>query len=314
MSAMDATGSTNERRGSITAIVTCCNSEHVIDGMLASLAAQHRPADQVVVHDAASTDGTLEKVARWSSLLPLTVVANPDRTSVGGSRIAAMAAVEGDLIATLDHDDYLTPDHFAVLEAALPGPGWVASPRAWLWHPGASLALLDEEWVEEFPAPEDQLATLAWRNFVFGSALMYRADHDAAGGYPDRSLVEDWELWIGMACRGVRFVRPTVPTVMYRQGAGRVSTRVAETREAERAMLKRHEGELLEALGSETLENAAARYERRYRWPDTWAALADGEMRTARSLARRHPLSDRRMLATAVLPAPVLRRLLGLGA
>ena len=34
----------------------------------------------------------------------------------------------------------------------------------------------------------------------------------------------------------------------------------------------------------------------------------------ARSLARRHPLTDRRMLATAVLPAPVLRRLLGLGA
>lgn len=311
---MSATTTTHERRGSITAIVTCCNSEHVIDGMLASLAAQHRPADQVVVHDAASTDATLEKVARWSSLLPLTVVANPERTSVGGSRIAAMPAVEGELIATLDHDDYLTPDHFAVLEAALPGPGWVASPRAWLWHPGASLALLDEEWVEEFPAPEDQLATLAWRNFVFGSALMYRADHDAAGGYPDRSFVEDWELWIGMACRGVRFVRPTVPTVMYRQGAGRVSTRVAETREAERAMLKRHEGELLEALGSETLETAATRYERRYRWPDTWAALSDGEMRTARSLARRHPLSDRRMLATAVLPTPVLRRLLGLGA
>ncbi len=142
----------------------------------------------------------------------------------------------------------------------------------------------------------------------------HRADHDAAGGYPDRSFVEDWELWVSMACRGVRFVRPEVPTVLYRQGAGRISTHIAETREAERAMLRRHEAELLEALGSETLENASARYERRYRWPDTWTALSTGELRAARRLARAHPFSDRRMLATAVLPRPVLRHLLGVPA
>lgn len=297
----------------ITAMVTCCNSERVIDGMLASLAAQSRPADQIVVHDAASDDATLERVERWRGILPITVVANPQRTSVGGSRIAAMPAAECDLIATLDHDDYLTPDHLAVLEAALPGRGWVATPQSFLWYPGTSLVRLDEQWDEPFPAPDGQLAELAWRNFVFGSTLMYRADHDDAGGYPDMSFVEDWDLWIRMAVRGVRWAQGAVPTILYRQGMGRVSTSRDATRAAEQAMLARHADALRAALGPDAHDRANRRYAERYLWTDAHAAMVDGDWKAARGTARRHPFADRRLLATAVLPRPLLTRMLGLG-
>ena len=307
-------GSATSKR-SISAIVTCCDSERFIDAMLASLHAQSRQPDEVIVHDAASTDATVDRVRRWNDRLPIELVTSAQRTSPGRSRARAIDRAKGELIATLDHDDYLTPDHLSVLDSLLVGPGTVAVPRALMWRPTISLEPLDQHWREPFPAQAEQLKVLAWRNFVFGQVVMYRADYEAAGGYPDLSQVEDWELWIRMALTGVRFSRPEIATILYRRGHDSVSQREALTRVAEVDMLSRYADQFRVELGSKGWATAQKHYAHRYDWVDAYDALERGDWGGAQSLARAavraNRSGERRLAAVAVLPQPVVQRLFG---
>lgn len=89
----------------VSAIVVTRNGERFIAEALASIAAQTRPVDEIVVLDGASTDGTRDVALRE----PGVRLVAQDGTGLAGARNQAIAAATGDVIAFLDHDDRWTP-------------------------------------------------------------------------------------------------------------------------------------------------------------------------------------------------------------
>ena len=96
----------------IAAIVPTHNGRAFIARALDSALAQSAPADEVVVVDDASTDGTADLVAERYPGIRL--VRLPGNVGSGAARNAGVAASTGDLIAFLDHDDAWQPGYLAV--------------------------------------------------------------------------------------------------------------------------------------------------------------------------------------------------------
>lgn len=101
----------------LSAIIPTYNAAKYIEATLESLANQLRPADEIIVADDRSTDGTPELVERWGRR-----PASPPRVlratvNSGGPAVplnTAIAAAAGDLIAVIEHDDLPRPDAFLV--------------------------------------------------------------------------------------------------------------------------------------------------------------------------------------------------------
>jgi glycosyltransferase involved in cell wall biosynthesis len=99
-------------------IVTVLNEAASIDGLLAGVAAQTRPPDEVVIADGGSTDGTWQRLVTWSPRLPLRLVRVPG-ASIAAGRNAAINACSAELLAVTDAGVRLEPDWLANLLARL---------------------------------------------------------------------------------------------------------------------------------------------------------------------------------------------------
>jgi glycosyltransferase involved in cell wall biosynthesis len=97
--------------------LTVLNEADNLEGLFASVAAQTRPPDEIVVVDGGSTDGTLDVIRRWQERgLPMTVMVRPGATiSVG--RNLAIAHAQAPVIAVTDAGVRLEPGWLAALTA-----------------------------------------------------------------------------------------------------------------------------------------------------------------------------------------------------
>ena len=103
----------------VSVIATVLNEGPAIERLLASLAAQSRLPDEVVIADGGSTDGTLAVLADWagSGRLPLLHVLEVPGTNISAGRNAAIAAASGDVMATTDAGVRLEPGWLEALVA-----------------------------------------------------------------------------------------------------------------------------------------------------------------------------------------------------
>ena len=91
----------------VTAAITTHNRVDLVEAALASVLAQTRPADEVIVVDNGSTDGTREALAPYADRIRYLWQENAGRA---GSRNRAIAEASGDYLAFLDSDDLWRPD------------------------------------------------------------------------------------------------------------------------------------------------------------------------------------------------------------
>jgi glycosyltransferase involved in cell wall biosynthesis len=107
------------RNNSIAVVIPAYNTELHICEALDSVTAQTRLPEQIIVVDDGSSDGTAERVLRWRREYPgeLSLLQQSNR-GVSAARNTGVRHAKADLIAFLDADDLLLPDHLARLELA----------------------------------------------------------------------------------------------------------------------------------------------------------------------------------------------------
>ncbi|TFC85204.1 glycosyltransferase family 2 protein [Cryobacterium sp. TMT1-21] len=98
----------------ISVVIPCFNDAGLLATCLAALAAQDRPADEVIVVDNASTDAT----AATARAAGARVVYEPVQ-GIWPAAAAGYDAATGDVIARLDADSVPAPDWLARLESGL---------------------------------------------------------------------------------------------------------------------------------------------------------------------------------------------------
>lgn len=196
----------------VTVVIPALNARHTITSALASVAAQTRPPDEVIVVDDGSSDGTGEVARTWQDRLPLTVLRHPEKKGPAAARRLAIERSSTSSIALLDADDAWLPDHLDTMTGAQSSARSLVSARTIRWIPGEGLAIGADI---ALPPPARQLAELLVRNYVF-SPLFSREMYDRAGPFRDFHGTEDWDLWIRMVRCGASVIRTSHPTVLYR--------------------------------------------------------------------------------------------------
>ena len=101
---------------SVSVVMATYNGAQFLEPQLASIAAQTRLPDELVVCDDQSSDESVEVVERFASRAPfeVRVVRNPERLGFAGNFLQAARLSRGDLIAWSDQDDVWMPEKLAV--------------------------------------------------------------------------------------------------------------------------------------------------------------------------------------------------------
>ena len=216
----------------LSVVVPAHDAAGFIAETLESIAAQTRPPDRIVVVDDGSRDGTAGRVRIWAAscaAIPVLLIEQENR-GVSAARNAGIRAAGTDLVALVDADDLILPDHLGTVAdvfggrpevvlafadacqfegafAAVGGAGdggRVVKPSLLA---GAPLLDLPAEaagpWDVEIVVGSPFGSLLA-DNHIPTSAVVLRRDAALAAGLFDEAMpvAEDWDLWLRMALLG----------------------------------------------------------------------------------------------------------------
>lgn len=111
----------------ISVFVTSYNQRELLPVAIDSILGQTRAADEIVIVDDASTDGSRDLIQSLCDAHPGLVrpVFHVRNTGVAQARIDALETVTGDLVTYVDGDDRFLPEKLELEEAAL-----IANPQA----------------------------------------------------------------------------------------------------------------------------------------------------------------------------------------
>jgi glycosyltransferase involved in cell wall biosynthesis len=179
----------------------------------------------VLVQDGPVPDELAAEIAHLvaTSPVPVTHVAMPANVGLGPALDAGLAASEHEIVARMDADDVSVPDRFAkqlpVIEA---GADIVGSG---LWEFGSSV----EDTVGRRTPPTDAAEirrVIRFRDPFNHPTVVYRRSAvQAAGGYADMALMEDYLLFTRMVAGGAVPANLAEPLVHYRVGDGAYARR-----------------------------------------------------------------------------------------
>lgn len=108
-------------RPRVSLVLTVKNEAATLPALLASIADQRVPPDEVVIVDGGSTDDTLAILERWRDRLPLVIDVFPG-ASISQGRNRALALARGDIVAVTDGGVVLAPDWLERLVAPFTAP------------------------------------------------------------------------------------------------------------------------------------------------------------------------------------------------
>lgn len=206
----------------VSVIVPARDAAATIAACLRSIAAQTRPAQEIIVVDDGSADGTAD-IARQAGAR---VVSQP-RLGAAAARNAGARLATGDLLFFCDADLLLDPALLETLAAALAA------------HPEASFAYCAFRWGgKTFGRRPFDAEAVKRNNYISTMSLIRRADFP---GF-DESLerFQDWDLWLTMTER--EKVGVGVPRVLFSvQSDGSMSRRGGRSRlQATRRVRRKH--------------------------------------------------------------------------
>ena len=187
----------------ISLIATVLNADDHIGAFLASIAAQDRVPDEVIVVDGGSTDGTLQRLRDAGDTI--TLIEDPG-ANIARGRNLAIAAASHDAIAVADAD-------------CAYGPGWIAALVAPL-EDGADVAMGWTEpvigsWLDAcvaslgFPLAATEVDETSFMPSA-RSVAFRREAIDAVGGYPEWLPIGE-DMWVNHRWRERGFAMRMAP-------------------------------------------------------------------------------------------------------
>lgn len=235
----------------ISVVLCTYNGADFLDAQLASLLAQTRLPDELLIRDDVSTDGTvaIARAFAQSAPFPVRVQVNAKNLGPHANFSVGLADATGDILFTCDQDDVWLPDKLRKVEAVF------------LAHPDTGLVLVDADLVDDrltplgktlwqelgFDAGRQQAVELG-RGFyefiravtVYGCTMAFRADlrRHCLPVSPSCSF-DSWIAMLAAAVSPVRLVKE--PLQLYRQhakqafGAKGTTSRLARLRQQWRA-------------------------------------------------------------------------------
>ncbi len=189
----------------LSVVIACFNESRFIGATLASLFAQTRPADEILVVDDASTDDSAAIVAHVAQTHPaLRLIRNP--RNLGGVRTSnvGLAAATGTYVFFMAANDIVLPAFFARTLAALqahPQAG-LCSSLSWLIDEnGAPLGIMPTPVVCKsdgfVDAPSVRRLLAREGNWIIGSTTVYRTDALRATGGFEPALQSFSDAFVG---------------------------------------------------------------------------------------------------------------------
>ena len=177
----------------ISVVIPLYNRRQEVLRALASVLRQSRAADEIVVVDDDSKDGSAEAVEALGERR-IRLVRHPQNRGASAARNTGIAAAQGDWIALLDSDDEWAPRKLELQSAALAGASLPAGATGYVirdYRTGEERAFIPR-------ADDATLDSLVWGcPLGIGSTLLARRAIFAEVGLLDPELprLEDWE-WL----------------------------------------------------------------------------------------------------------------------
>lgn len=182
------------QRERVSLVATVLNEATALDSWLASIEAQSRTPDQVMVVDGGSTDGTLARLEAWAAKSETRRILSYPGSNISQGRNRAIESADCEIIAVTDAGVVLEADWLERLVAALTPDVDVVSG---FFAPQASGTFEQAMAATVLPAPEDVDAD----RFLPSSrsVAFRRAAWEQVGGYPEwldycEDLVFDFRL------------------------------------------------------------------------------------------------------------------------
>jgi glycosyltransferase involved in cell wall biosynthesis len=191
---------------SISVIVPVHNGARFVSEALRSVKAQTLPADEIIVVDDGSSDGSVDIVRREHPDVAL--VAQPLRRGPAAARNAGARRARCEALGFLDHDDLWPPERNAALLQA-----WRAQPEADVVC--GSVRLLLEPGAGD--DPRLKRADGAHVPFLIGGLLIRRSCWLAHGGmHSVRDHAEDLDLHLRLREAGAKLLSVDAVALTYR--------------------------------------------------------------------------------------------------
>lgn len=215
---------------SVTVVIPTFNDGSKV--FLAVESAMEAGADEVVVVDDGSTDHlTLVELAYLSEEPNVLVLSQPN-SGTAAARLHGAVAATSDYVQFLDADDLLMPWGLGLLRDTLD-----ARPRLdVVWGKGREMGG-KRVWRK---ARDINATRLRYFNDVPYSSMFRRAVY-LENAYPYNGPHQDWDMWMGMAERGVRGSLVPIETVLWDcHSDGQHGRGIARHEEIRRDLRERH--------------------------------------------------------------------------
>lgn len=197
--------------GTIAVIIPAYNQAAYLADAVASVFAQTRLPDQVILINDGSTDATGTVAQGLTTQHPEITYLTQSNAGVGVACQTGLAAVTSDYVIRLDADDTMPNNYIAELEKALAGQPKLVS----FAYSSARLFGASEGWIH---AHRWSVGRLVPENYIHVSSLV-RTEVAREVGYFDTTLkgYEDWDFYLKLAERGYRGVFCRTTYLNYRQ-------------------------------------------------------------------------------------------------
>jgi glycosyltransferase involved in cell wall biosynthesis len=196
------------RRRRVSVAMATFNGERYLPEMLASLASQTRPPDELVVRDDGSSDRTLELVRDFAVGAPFPVHVVPGGVRLGYAQnfVAASRACTGDLLFFADQDDVWRPEKLETVARSV-GRDDVEA----VFH---DFALQDAEGCPIAPSYAEVLAERGFRPVAAlkGCSIAVTRGFTETWGWPPLSSPVSHDFWVTLLATafGQRRIIPDV--------------------------------------------------------------------------------------------------------